>query len=94
MLFAVNATFKPDIEDRRLAAHAEFSEHLGQPVLRVRLACALHDEASRRTGVLLLIEAEDRPAVERFVAASPYTRADLYQRVEIDEATIEAGSLG
>ncbi len=93
MLFAVHGTFKPDIEARRLAAHAEFSEHLRQTVLRIRLACALHD-GTRRTGVLLLIEAEDRATVERFVASSPYTRAGLYARTEIDQSDIEAGSLG
>ena len=94
MLFAINATFKPDIEARRLAAHADFSEHLYQPVMRIRLACALHDEAGGRTGVLILIEAHDRAGVEEFVASSPYTKAGLYQRVEIDQADVEAGSLG
>ena len=94
MLFAIHATFKPDIEARRLAVHDEFSEHMRQRVLRVRLACALHDDAARRTGVLILLEAEDRATVERFVASSPYTKAGLYDRVEIDQAEVEAGSLG
>ena len=94
MLFAIHATFKPDIEARRLAVHDEFSDHLRQRVLRVRLASALHDDAARRTGVLILLEAEDRATVERFVASSPYTKAGLYDRVEIDQAEVEAGSLG
>ena len=94
MLFTVHALFKPDIEARREAAHADFNDHLRQPVLRIRLACALHDEAGRRTGLLILIEAPDRAAVEGLIASSPYTKADLYQRVEIDLTEVEAGSLG
>ena len=94
MLFAVHAIFKPDAEAGREAAHADFSDHIGQPFLRIRLGCALHDEARRRTGVLILIEAPDRAAVEGLIASSPYTRAGLYERVEIDQAEVEAGSLG
>jgi uncharacterized protein YciI len=94
MLFSVIARFKPGVEAARDALHEQFGDHLRQPLLHIRLTGALrHTQSGERQGVLLLIEADDRRAVDHFLELSPYGQAGLYERVYVDELAIEAGSL-
>jgi uncharacterized protein YciI len=94
MLFSVIGRFKPGVEAERDALHEQFSDHLRQPLLHIRLAGAVrHPDTGERQGVLLLIEADDRQAVDHFLELSPYVKAGLYERVYIDELVIEAGGL-
>ena len=94
MLYSVIARFRPGVEAERDALHAAFSDHLRQPLLHIRLAGAVrHADTGEREGVLLLIEADTREAIDHFVEFSPYNQAGLYQRVYIDELVIEAGGL-
>ena len=44
--------------------------------------------------MLILLDADDRAQAERFTQASPYTQANLYERVEIAALDVEVGSLG
>jgi uncharacterized protein YciI len=94
MLFAVKAHFGPDTEERRAALSGEFSQHIGQPLLHIRLLGALLDEDGRRSGILMLMEADSRELVRSFLDQSPFVRERLYEALEIDELQIEAGSLG
>ena len=41
------------------------------------------DSGEQMVGSLLVFEAIDRAAVERFVADDPYNRADLFETIEI-----------
>jgi uncharacterized protein YciI len=94
MLFAVKAHFRPGTEERRAALSAQFSEHIGQPLLHIRLLGVLLDDDGRRSGMLMLMEAESREPVQHCIDQSPYTREGVYDRLEIEELQIEAGSLG
>jgi uncharacterized protein YciI len=94
MLYAVKTRFRPETEERRAALSAEFSDHIRQPLLHIRLIGALVDETGLRHGILMLMEADDRERVQAFLDQSPFTREGLYERFEIDELLIEAGSLG
>jgi uncharacterized protein YciI len=94
MLFAVKAHFRPGTEERRASLSAEFSQHIGQPLLHIRLIGALLDGESRRSGLLMLMEADGRELVQGFLDESPFTREGVYDRMEIEELQIEAGSLG
>jgi uncharacterized protein YciI len=94
MLYAVKARFRPGTEERRDALATDFSEHLRQPLLHIRLFGGLLDERGVRDGMLMLMEADGRDQVQRFLDESPYTKDGLYRDVEIEELQIEAGSLG
>lgn len=94
MLFSVFGRFKTGVEAQRDALHEQFSDHLRQPLLHIRLAGAVrHADTGERQGVLMLIEAQDRRAVDHFLGLSPYAQAGLYERVYVDALVIEAGGL-
>jgi uncharacterized protein YciI len=94
MLYSVIARFRPGVEAERDALHEAFSDHLRQPLLHIRLAAAIrHADTGEREGVLLLIESDDRQAIDHFLKLSPYNAAGLYERIYIDELVIEAGGL-
>jgi uncharacterized protein YciI len=94
VLYSVIARFKPGVEAERDALHEAFSDHLRQPLMHIRLAGAIrHADTGERAGVLLMIEADDRKAIDHFLEQSPYNAAGLYARVYIDEVVIEAGGL-
>jgi uncharacterized protein YciI len=94
MLYAVRARFRPDTEERRNALSAEFSEHIRQPLLHIRLLGALVDGSGRRSGLLMLMEADGSELVQNFLDQSPFAREGLYDGLEIEGLQIEAGSLG
>ena len=94
MLYAVKASFRPGTEEQRIALATEFSDHLAQPLLHIRLVGTLLDDRGVRFGSLMLMEADGREQVRRFLDESPYSKDGLYQDLEIDELQIEAGSLG
>jgi uncharacterized protein YciI len=94
MLYVVKARFRSGTEERRAALAGEFSQHIGQPLLRIRLLGALVDGAGRRHGILMLMEAESPDHVQNFIDQSPFAREKLYEDLAIDELQIEAGSLG
>jgi len=94
MLYAVKARFRPETEERRTALSTEFSQHIRQPLLHIRLVGALLDGNGRRSGILMLMEADGRGQVQNFLDQSPYSREGLYEDLDIDELQIEAGSLG
>ena len=94
MLFAVKAQFRPGTEERRASLSSEFSQHIGQPLLHIRLLGVLLDSDGRRSGMLMLMEAEGRDHVQSFLDQSPFLREGVYGGVDIDELRIEAGSLG
>jgi hypothetical protein len=94
MLYAVKARFRPGIEARRAALAGDFSQHIRQPLLHIRLMARLVGANGEVTGALMLMEAEDREQLDHFLQLSPYAREGLYESVDIDEAQIEVGTLG
>jgi uncharacterized protein YciI len=94
MLYAVKARFRPGTEEQRNALSADFSQHIRQPLLHIRLLGALLDANGRRSGMMMLMEADSRELVQSFLDQSPYSREGLYVELDIDELQIEAGSLG
>jgi uncharacterized protein YciI len=92
-LYVVTARFRPDVEDQRKSLSKEFGDHLGQPLLHIRLVGVLKSAAGERKGVHMLMEADSRAKIEHFLEQSPYKLAGLYDSVEVDELEIEAGGL-
>jgi len=93
MLYLVTARFKRGVEDQHQALASAFSDHMAQPLLRIRMVGALLDEAGGGEGVLMMMEADARSQLDHFLSGSPYVQAGLYRSVDIDVLQIEAGGL-
>ena len=87
MYFVVFATDKPGTESLRSEtrpAHREYLRSPGKHAVTVRVAGpTLRDDAVTMNGSLLIVEAENLDAVRAFAADDPYSRAGLFQTVEI-----------
>lgn len=87
MYFVVFGTDKPGMQETRVANRPTHREHLRNPgkhPVAVRVAGpTLAEGGAAMDGTLLIIEAEDIAAVRAFVADDPYSRAGLFQSVEI-----------
>lgn len=87
MQFMVLATDRPGSLELRERTRPEHRLHLrnGDPHgVRVVLAGPTLEQSGRQTtGTLLVVEAESIEAVGRFVADDPYSRAGLFERVDI-----------
>lgn len=64
---------------------------LEQPLVKIRAAGALRNEAGRRAGMMMIFEVDDRPAAEALVANSPFLRAGLYDEHHLLEYQDEIG---
>jgi uncharacterized protein YciI len=92
MLILGIARFKPGIQAQHEALRSDFSAHMMQPLNpRIRLAGPLLDDTGTPSGMFMLFEADSIEAVRHFVTDSPYVRADLYERVDIDALRLEVG---
>ena len=85
MLYIIHQIDKPDAADVR-AAHREahfkyLDEHEDILVLG---GAMLAEDGVTRTGSVLIINAPDREAAERFSANEPFRKAGLFSRVEIN----------
>lgn len=87
MLFSVHALDRPDIAEKRKAVHAEHVAHLrtakdygvtitvGGPLVA--------DDGTRSIGSLMVLEAPDRAAAEKFNRADPFFKNGIWGAVEI-----------
>lgn len=87
MLFAIHAVDRKGALDTRLAnyeAHKVFlADTAAFGVAIVMSGPLVADDGATMIGSLFLIEAPDRAAVERFNAADPFHKADIWERVTI-----------
>jgi uncharacterized protein YciI len=87
MYFVVFATDKPGAQDIRAAnrpTHRDYLHNPGKHRITVRVAGpTLAEDGVAMNGTLLIVEAADIDAVRAFVADDPYSRAGLFQSVEV-----------
>ena len=93
MLFLAVGRFKPGTSGQRASLQEEFTAHLEQRSLRIRLFGPLLDEVGAHAGVFLILDAPDEASTSHLVAMSPFSKADLYHSVEITRIAIEGGRL-
>ena len=82
MLFVITALDKPNSRELRLStrsAHFDYARATGA----VKLGGPLLDEASDMIGSLIIIEAADIAAAQRWQADDPYARAGLFAHAEL-----------
>jgi uncharacterized protein len=87
MLFVIHALDKPGALPQRLAhyeAHKAFLTDAAAHGVAIVMSGPLMDDAgAEMIGSLLLVEAPDRAAVERFNKADPFRAAGIWQEVTI-----------
>src|SRR5690242_5841911 len=86
MLFVLFGHDRPgdgaEIRRRNRAAHLEF---VAKDPSIFRYGGALHDEAGKMVGSLMMVELPDRAALERFLKEEPYSRSGLFEPYIIRE---------
>jgi uncharacterized protein YciI len=92
-LYALMCFDKPGSLDLRMAnreAHLAYArDHLGQ----IKAAGPYLDEAGDMSGSMFLMEADCADTVRAFNAADPYTKAGLFERVEVRNWRVTLGAL-
>lgn len=87
MLFAIHAIDRNGALDTRLAhydAHKAFLSDTSAFGVKIVMSGPLvADDGQTMIGSLFLIEAPDRAAAERFNAADPFHKANIWERVTI-----------
>lgn len=90
MLFVWLGFLKPGAEPDQ-QVQQETSGFLQQPFMPVKAAGALRDDAGKRAAMMMVFEADDRPAAEALVSNSPFLRAGLYREHHLFEYQNEIG---
>jgi uncharacterized protein YciI len=93
MHYLIAGILKPGTNDRLVALHDEFNDHLGQASRKISLFGLLRDRTGQRSGYLAVIKAKDFDDAEAFLKESPFYQNDLYERVEVAEFSVEVGNL-
>jgi uncharacterized protein YciI len=84
MQFAIYCLDKPDHTEIRASNRPAHAEHLKAHHDHLLLAGPLlSDDGAAMIGSLLVVEMADRAAVDRFIAADPYSKANLFQSVAV-----------
>jgi uncharacterized protein len=91
--FVLTCTDHPSALDRRMAAREAHLAYVQTRRDMVRLAGPLLNDAGEMAGSLFIMEAEDRAAVEAFVASDPYSLAGVFQKTEIRPFKITVGAI-
>ena len=89
-LFTISCRDKPESFDLRAATReAHLAWLAGEGC--VRLGGPWLDAQGRSTGSLLIVEAADRAAAERWAADDPYARAGLFAAVSVEPWRLVVG---
>jgi uncharacterized protein YciI len=87
MYFVVFATDRPGMQEVRAAnrpPHREYLRNPGKHKVVVRVAGpTLAPDGETMNGMLLIVEAADAASVRAFLADDPYSRAGIFQSVEV-----------
>jgi hypothetical protein len=79
--------------ERRMAVRQAHLDYVAERRAMVRLAGPMLDDEGQMAGSFFVMEAEDKAAVEAFNAADPYTKNNVFERVEIRPVRITVGQL-
>ena len=84
MFFALRCLDKPDSLALRQQSRPDHLAHLERYLDHLLCAGPLLDEdGTSPIGSLIIVEFDDRAAVDRFLADDPYTKAGLFATVEV-----------
>lgn len=83
--YIVHALDAPNMVDARAANRSEHRARLRNHdhPLTVRVGGPLLDDAGAMCGTTLIVEADDKQSVSDYVQGDPYTKAGVYNRIDI-----------
>ena len=93
MLVLMVGTFKSGTFDEMMRLQPEFSQHLGQPLLRIHTAGALVNADGRQAGFMIVLESASLEAARSYLKTDPFLSNGLYEHVDLVEYRVEAGRL-
>ncbi len=91
--FTIVCQDKKDSLALRLETREKHLAHIANANVKVLLAGPHLDEDEKPAGSLIIIDAEDMTAAEKFAAEDPYAKAGLFARVDITPFKIVTGEL-
>ncbi|MGI9504257.1 MAG: YciI family protein [Geminicoccaceae bacterium] len=83
MLFMVAAFDKPGMLETRLKARPEHLDYLKSLGDRIKVGGGMLNEDDQPLGSLLIVEADDQDAVDALLKDDPYSKAGVFERVDI-----------
>lgn len=92
-LFVLHCVDKPNALEVRMGARDAHLAYVGGKRDILRLGGPMLDEAGGMAGSLLIVDVADKAAAEAFSADDPYTKAGLWQRVDISAFKASLGNL-
>lgn len=92
-LFVLHCLDKPNALDVRMGAREAHLAYVRERLGIVKLGGPMLDDNGEMAGSLLIVDVADKAAAEAFSAEDPYTRAGLFQRVDITAFKATLGSL-
>jgi uncharacterized protein YciI len=95
-LFVLSYIDKPGSLALRMAtrpAHLAYAHREDAPA-KVKLGGPYLDETGEMAGTMIIVEAPDRAAAQRFSENDPYVRAGLFQSIDIRPYRLTTGNLG
>ncbi|MEO5335285.1 MAG: YciI family protein [Magnetospirillum sp. WYHS-4] len=84
MLFLIHGIDKPNADDLREANRKKHAQYLA--LFKKNVICAgptLADDGVGKTGTVIVVDMDNRPAVESFLENNPYYRAGLFETVTV-----------
>ncbi|WP_165184008.1 YciI family protein [Caulobacter soli] len=91
-LFAISCRDKPGALETRLATRPQHLAYLAESKI-LKLAGALLDDDGNPVGSILIVEADDKAAAQAQADNDPYTKAGIFESVEIHTWRLAVGSL-
>lgn len=83
MQFVLQCFDKPKSLELRMSTRPKHLDYVDRSGMKILIAGPMLSDAGDPVGSLFLLEADDVDAVRRFSAGDPYTKAGLFERVEI-----------
>lgn len=84
MPYMIRTTDKPDAAELRAATRAEHLVYLRRYTPRILAAGGfLNDDGSVGKGGMIILDTDDRAEAEELIANDPFTRAGVFEKVEI-----------
>ena len=92
-MFALFCVDKPGALSVRMATRQAHLSYAREHIAMLKLGGPLLDDAGDMAGSLMILEADDLAAAQRFNAEDPYTQAGLWERVDIKPFKVTLGQL-
>ena len=92
-LFVLTCIDKPNSLDRRMAAREAHLAWVRGRIGEMKLGGPFLDEAGDMAGSLMILEEPDLAAARAFNAEDPYTKAGLWQSVDVRPFRVTLGQL-